>query len=59
MSNPEINLLHMNRENIDQQIYFHASILERLVELRKIYDKQDDEMEDDECEDLIDPNFEY
>ena len=43
MSNPEINLLHMNRENIDQQIY----------------DKQDDEMEDDECEDLIDPNFEY
>ena len=59
MSNPEINLLHMNRENIDQQIYFNASILERLVELRKIYDKQDDEMEDDECEDLIDPNFEY
>ena len=59
MSNPEINLLHVNRENIDQQIYFHASILERLVELRKIYDKQDDEMEDDECEDLIDPNFDY
>ena len=58
MSNPEINMLHVNRENIDQQIYFHASILERLVELRKKYDDEDDEM-DDECEDLIDPNFEY
>ena len=59
MSIPEINLLHVNRENIDQQIYFHASILEKLVELRKKYDDEDDEMEDDECEDLIDPNFEY
>ena len=35
MSIPEINLLHVNRDNIDQQIYFHASILEKLVELRK------------------------
>ena len=59
MSIPEINLLHVNRENIDQQIYFHASILEKLVELRKKYDDEDDEMEDDECEDLIDPNFDY
>ena len=59
MSNPEINLLHVNRENIDQQIYFHASILERLVELRKKYDDEDDEMEDDEYVDLIDPNFDY
>ena len=59
MSIPEINLLHVNRENIDHQIYFHASILERLVELRKKYDDEDDEMEDDEYEDLIDPNFEY
>ena len=59
MSIPEINLLHVNRENIDQQIYFHASILEKLVELRKKYDDEDDEMEDDEYEDLIDPNFEY
>ena len=55
MSNSEINLLHVNRENIDLQIYFHASILEKLVELRKKYDDEDDEMEDDECEDL----FEY
>ena len=53
MSESEINLLNVNRENIDQQIYFQASILERLVELRKIYDKQDDEMEDGECEVLI------
>ena len=59
MTIPEINLLHVNRDNIDQQIYFHASILERLVELRKKYDDEDDEMEDDEYEDLIDPNFEY
>ena len=59
MSTPEINLLHVNRDNIDQQIYFHASILEKLVELRKKYDDEDDEMEDDEYEDLIEPNFEY
>ena len=56
---PEINLPHVNRENIDRQIYFHASILEKLVEMKKKYDDEDDEMEDDEYEELIEPPFDY
>ena len=45
----------INRENIDHHIYFHTKILEKLVELRKINDEQD-ELEDDEVEELIDLN---
>ena len=46
-------MLNVNKENIDQQIYLHATILEQLVELKKIYDEQGEMKEDDEVEELI------
>jgi len=53
MSEPNVNMLNVNKENIDQQIYLHATILEQLVELKKIYDEQEEMKEDDEVEELI------
>ena len=52
MSEIIINMPHVNRENIDQKIYFRASILEQLVELKKVYDQQDEIADDSTSEDF-------
>ena len=55
MSEREINIPHVNRENIDQQIYFHTSILEQLVELKKINDQQEEIADGSTSEDFEEP----
>lgn len=43
------NLLErINESNIDDSIYFYASLLEQLVELKKEFDNSDDDSEPDD-----------
>ena len=48
-------IINVSEDNIDYKIYYYASILEKLVEIKKRYDELEEEEESDNVEEIIGP----